>query len=63
MKYFDIVLDGNGDSPDHVFVEIEDDKGRSFRLGEWRKRDDGYVVIRVPLPVELPEVIDAERSV
>jgi hypothetical protein len=30
------------------FVEIEDDRGRSIRYGEWVQRDDGAWVLRVP---------------
>lgn len=26
-----------------VFVEVEDENGRSVNVGEWRKRPDGFV--------------------
>lgn len=31
------------------FVELEDGHGRSMNFGEWIKRDDGLVALRVPL--------------
>jgi hypothetical protein len=31
------------------FVEVEDGNRRSFRFGEWVKRDDGYWALRITL--------------
>jgi len=38
-----------------LFVEVEDDDGRSIDAGEWRKREDGLaeLVLEVPTPSEL----------
>jgi hypothetical protein len=46
----DIVFDGPP-SPTHSgrFVEVERN-GKSIKLGEWIKREDGYWVLRIPDP-------------
>jgi len=31
-----------------MFVEVEDDRGRSIRLGDWVERDDGLWALRIP---------------
>lgn len=41
-----IVLD-ESDSPNVTFVEIENDKGESIRIGERTTRDDGLIAIRI----------------
>jgi hypothetical protein len=28
-------------------VEVEDEQGRSIKIGEWVRRDDGYWVLRI----------------
>lgn len=46
VERVDIVFDG---PPGHFapqFVEVENSEGKSFRLGEWVKRPDGYWAIR-----------------
>jgi len=46
--YFDIVFDG---PPGHIpgrFVEVENSKGESIRVGAWEKRPDDYWVLRIP---------------
>jgi len=35
---------GGGD--ECVFIEIENEEGKSVKAGEWRKRDDGFVESR-----------------
>jgi len=53
MKHVDIVFDG---PPDHVaprFVEVEDEQGKSIRLGEWLQRPDGYWVLRIERDTEV----------
>jgi hypothetical protein len=47
LEYFDIVFDKPPSPSGSTFVEVETDKGRSFNLGEWLERPDGYWVIRV----------------
>jgi hypothetical protein len=47
IEYFDIVFDQPPSPNGCTFIEIETDKGRSFNLGQWLKRPDGYWVIRV----------------
>lgn len=41
MKELHIVLAEIEGSPDHSFVEIEDEEGRSHSVGTWRERPDG----------------------
>lgn len=48
MRYVDIVFDGPPSDRAPRFVEIENDKGISIRLGEWLEREDGFWVIRIP---------------
>lgn len=36
------VRDGGDGPPERVFVECEDETGRSVDAGEWRPRDDGF---------------------
>lgn len=55
-KYIDIVFDASN-ALDHpsvlVFVEVEDDTGKSIRGGEWVDREDGYTVLRIQQPVDI----------
>ena len=37
-------------------MEVEDDVGRSIRLGEWIQRPDGYWVIRIKMPASISVV-------
>ena len=55
MSTVDIVFVSQDDliGPDNLtFVEIERD-GISIKLGEWVRRDDGYLVLRIPDPERL----------
>ena len=45
-NYIDIVFDGPPGPVCGRFVEVENDKGASIRVGEWVKREDGYWVLR-----------------
>lgn len=49
FDYVDIVFTGppGAEPPFPVFVEVEDPKGRSIKLGEWLEREDGYWVLRI----------------
>jgi hypothetical protein len=50
-EFIDIVFTappGGPDDPSAVFVELEDDQGRSIELGEWIERDDGLWALRIP---------------
>lgn len=44
-KYIDIVF--AEEDRDSVFVEVEDERGFSIRVGEWVKRTDGYCALRI----------------
>lgn len=46
-SHIDIVFDGPPGSEGGRFIEVEDEHGRSIRLGEWVERVDGYWVLRV----------------
>lgn len=45
--FVDIVFDGPPGPEAGRFVEVENDKGESITLGNWRQRDDGYWVLRI----------------
>ena len=45
-KFIDIVFDGPPGHEAGRFVEVEDDQGKSIKLGEWFKRPDGYWALR-----------------
>lgn len=51
-KFIDIVFDGPPGAQSGQFVEVEDDQGRSIRVGEWVERPDGYWALRIQ---ELPK--------
>jgi len=56
-RFVDIVFDG---PPEHVsgrFVETEDERGSSIRLGQWVQRPDGYWALRVPRDDGDPEIV------
>jgi len=46
--YIDIVFDGPPGPEGPRFVEVEDEQGRSIKVGEWLQRPDGYWVLRIP---------------
>lgn len=48
-RYIDIVFAGN-DPANLVFIEIEDREKNSITVGEWVKRTDGFLVLRMPDP-------------
>jgi hypothetical protein len=45
-KHIDIVLAPVDGTPDHTFVEIETDDGKSVKFGEWVRQNDGSPAIR-----------------
>lgn len=51
----DIVFDGPPGPEAGHFVEAESPPGRSIRLGEWVKRDDGYWALRFSPAQSAPE--------
>jgi hypothetical protein len=46
-----IVFDGPPSHEGPRFVEVEDDEGRSIRVGEWVPRDDGFWALRIECAV------------
>lgn len=54
-KFIDIVFADGKDSTESLFVEVEDEHGRSVSIGEWVKRPDGYSVLRIT-----PEAFEPE---
>lgn len=46
----DIVFDGPPGPECGRFVEVEDSSRKSISVGEWRLRNDGYWVLRIPWP-------------
>jgi hypothetical protein len=47
-EHVDVVFDGPPGPEAGRFVEVENDQGRSIRLGEWVERPDGYWALRIP---------------
>ena len=50
-RWVDVVLTappGGPAEPPAVFVEVEDDQGRSITYGQWLQREDGAWVLRLP---------------
>jgi hypothetical protein len=47
--YVDVVFDGPPDHEPPRFVEVEDEWGRSIRVGEWIRRPDEHWALRIPL--------------
>lgn len=47
MAAINIVFDGPPSPEAGRFVEVELDDGRSVKVGEWIKRDDGYWALRI----------------
>lgn len=55
VEHLDIVFKAPpGPGEECVFVEVENDQGRSVSIGEWVERPDGYHVLRLT-----PESINA----
>ena len=46
-KHLDFVFDGPPDRDSPRLVEVEDEHGRSVRIGEWIKRAGGFWVLRL----------------
>lgn len=42
-----VFTDYPGPDDECVFVEIEDDTGRALKVGQWRRRPDGLVALRI----------------
>ena len=57
ISYIDFVIDGPPSGPEGGrFVEVEDAEGRSVKVGEWIRRDDGNWALRFPCPKWATEV-------
>ena len=52
MKAINIIFDGPPDHEAGRFVEVETDDGKSIRVGEWIKKENGYWALRI---AELPQ--------
>jgi len=46
--HIDIVFDGPPEHEAGRFVEVEDAAGKSINVGNWRRRADGFWVLRIP---------------
>lgn len=42
-----IVVRESEDSPDSFFIEVENDEGESIKVGEWIKKDDEFMYLRI----------------
>jgi len=47
-EYIDVVFDGPPSAEGARFIEVEDDTGKSIRVGVWIRREDDYWVLRIP---------------
>jgi hypothetical protein len=47
LKRMDIVFQEVPGTPDLLFVEVEDGDGKSVKVGEWVKREDGFWALRI----------------
>lgn len=48
-KYIDIVFDAPPGPEPSVFIEVEDDTGKSIKFGEWvEQAEGGYWALRIP---------------
>ncbi|WP_165692597.1 hypothetical protein [Mycolicibacterium fortuitum] len=45
--YIDVVFDGPPGPEPGRFVEVENDKGASVRVGDWLERPDGNWALRI----------------
>ncbi len=50
-KYIDIVFDKLPGPNGCIFIEVENDTGKSIRIGEWVEREDGFAVLRIPTSI------------
>ena len=46
-RAINILFDGPPDHTSGRFVEVEDDEGKSIRVGEWSERSDGLWALRI----------------
>lgn len=49
VNFVDVVMSGFPDHEPPHFIELENESGHSIQYGEWIKRPDGQVVLRLPL--------------
>jgi len=47
VPFIDIVFDGPPSHESGRFVEVEDETGKSIKIGEWLQRDDGFWALRI----------------
>ena len=52
MQKIQIVFRDVPNTPDLLFVEVENQQGQSIRVGEWRTREDGYKVLELWMRLE-----------
>lgn len=47
--------------PEEVFIEVENSKGASIKVGTWLRRPDGYNVLRIDLAAEYAKLLTVEE--
>lgn len=64
MKNINIIFDGPPSHESGRFVEVEDDNGKSIKVGEWIKRDDGLWALKINLskPLTTPSNADSKTE-
>lgn len=59
--YIDIVFDGPPAHEGGRFVEVENERGESVKLGEWVERSDGFTALRIPTRPQDPAIINLDE--
>ena len=54
QTHINIIFDGPPSHNAGRFVEVENDERKSLHIGEWKRRDDGYWALRIPLRIPVP---------
>jgi hypothetical protein len=52
-----IIFDGPPGPEGPRFIEVENDSGRSIRVGEWQERTNGCWALRIALPMQTARVV------
>ena len=55
FEYVDIVFAAVEDTPDLTFVEVESPPGHGVSVGQWIKRDDGLMALRLTGRIDVTE--------
>jgi hypothetical protein len=54
MAHYHVIFDGPPSPEGPHFIEVDNDEGKSIKVGEWSKRADGLWALVLPAPVDAP---------